>query len=62
MSESLICGFCGEAVKPVRIEERNVVKYYCENCNSLIAAYQKEFEEKLKFGKLFKRRSLGNRK
>jgi len=62
LSETVICGFCKKEMKPKRVQEENTVKYWCTECNSLIAAYRSEFENALKLGSLFRRYPTGQYK
>jgi hypothetical protein len=51
--DKLVCAFCGQSTTPKAIREQGVIKYRCESCDSLIAAYSNEFESDLRFGNLF---------
>ncbi len=42
------CPFCGEEIKPVEALSGNRVEYHCPHCQSLLAAYLKGMEERLK--------------
>jgi len=51
---SIVCAFCGEKSVPKADKSLSgIVKYTCGKCGSLIAAYAKEFEADLLWGKLF---------
>jgi hypothetical protein len=56
--QNVVCAFCGKKTVPKADKTlSNVVKYRCDNCESLIAAYANEFEGDLLWGNLFEKYS-----
>jgi len=60
MGERLKCGFCGKETEPRRVDKDKVVIFYCKECGSVTAAYLREFEDLLRFGKLFEKFPLNH--
>ena len=58
MSDAFLCGFCGKEMRPRRSEEKYIVTYWCAECGRIVAAYLKESERSLMFGRLFERYSV----
>jgi DNA-directed RNA polymerase subunit RPC12/RpoP len=56
--QSLVCAFCGKTTVPKADRTQSLVKYRCDNCYSLIAAYASKFETDLQGGTLFSKYSL----
>ena len=51
--ESVVCAFCGKSFMPKPVSAHGLVKYRCDECGSLAAAYASEFDNQLRFGSIF---------